>query len=70
MVNEEMGMTEKWADRVKRLFKPQQTPVEISDSASDDGEGWHYSNRVRNKLATLVQDFAQGRMNRTQFEVL
>jgi len=71
VVNEEMGMTEKWADRVKRLFKPQQTPIKVvSDDDPDDGEGWHYSNRVRNKLTALVEDFAQGRMNRTQFKVL
>lgn len=67
-------MTEKWTKRVKKLFKQQQeAPAQApSEQAPDDSdnEGWHYSNRVRNKLTTLVEDFAQGRVNRAQFEVL
>jgi hypothetical protein len=62
-------MAGKWTERVKRLFK--QTP--LTTQTHDDGfdnEGLHYSKRVRNKLAALVEDFAQGRVNRAQFEVL
>jgi hypothetical protein len=62
-------MAGKWADRVKNLFK--QTPLATETHGDDfDNEGLHYSNRVRSKLAALVEDFAQGRVNRAQFEVL
>jgi hypothetical protein len=66
-------MAGKWTARVKNLFKQQAPVVEkktMDDDYSANQEGWHYSNRVRNKLTTLVEDFAQGRVNRAQFEVL
>ncbi len=62
-------MTGKWTDRVKKLFKQEPLTTKAHDDDFDN-EGLHYSNRVRNKLAALVEDFAQGRVNRAQFEVL
>ena len=64
----------KWTGRLRLLVgghKPNslEEAVQGNDGTIED-EGWKYLNRVRDKLDKLVEDFANGRVNRGQFEEL
>jgi len=64
----------KWTGRLRLLVGSQQTktPEEALEGVegSIEDEGWKYLDRVRDKLNKLVEDFANGRVNRAQFEEL
>jgi len=64
----------KWTGRLRLLVGGQKIeslgePVQGTNATLED-EGWKYLNRVREKLDKLVEDFANGRVNRGQFEEL
>lgn len=64
----------KWTSRLRQLIhRPiQQTPEKSPEALGvrRGNEGWQYLNKVRHKLSKLADDFAQGRLNRVQFEEL
>lgn len=70
----------KWTGRLRKLLNspPENSPprstskreTHLDETEGVDSEGQQYLERVRGKFRTLVEDFAQGRVNRAQFEEL
>jgi hypothetical protein len=63
----------KWTGRLRRLASKQEAEKRSPEDVSSDdtySEGQQYIDRVRDKMSRLVEDFAQGRVNRAQFEEL
>jgi hypothetical protein len=56
--------------RTGQAVGPPQATANDHDQRPVDEEGRKYLRRVRDKLGKLVDDFAQGRVNRAQFEEL
>jgi hypothetical protein len=65
-----------WTGRLRKLVNQHEADLQESGSQQLDvldqasEEGRKYLDRVREKLNKLVEDFAQGRVNRAQFEEL
>ncbi len=65
----------KWTGWLRRLVSSQESDKESAESQDmlgdiADGEAWQYLERVREKASRLAEEFAQGQVNRTQFEEL